>query len=132
MLPEEPPEPGDCSPPEYLSNEARSVWERVAPELEAKRILAPRYLDTFGAWCESVARFRQAAALVAERGVIVEGHDGYLVSNPAGKEFSRYANLVRLLGQQFGLTPAAAAGMGQQAVGGTPPPGWKDPARLLS
>ncbi|HXW78209.1 MAG TPA: P27 family phage terminase small subunit [Acidimicrobiales bacterium] len=124
-------EQGDCSPPEEISPGAKAVWEQLGPELEAKHILAPRHLLAFEVLCEPAARFRHAAKLVDAGGVVVRGHDGYLVPNPAAKEFSRYANLVRLLSQQFGMTPAAAAGMGQQPVQ-PPEPGWKDPARLLS
>jgi P27 family predicted phage terminase small subunit len=104
---------GDCSPPAHLSDEARAVWERLAPEMEAKQLLAPRYLELFEAFCSSVVYMRRAARLVDAMGPIIKGRSDSLVSNPASTEFARYARLLQRLGSELGLSPVATAVIGR-------------------
>ncbi|MCW2304865.1 hypothetical protein M2324_003279 [Rhodovulum sulfidophilum] len=41
--------------PDWMSAEGRDAWERLAPELAAKRRLDPTYHDPFAIYCEAVA-----------------------------------------------------------------------------
>ena len=100
-------EHGDVEPPETLSAGAREVWDRLAPELVRKLLLAPRFVDEFVVYCEAIPAFVRAAAIIAAAGPVVQGRNGGLVSNPASKEFARYANIIRIFGSEFGLSPAA-------------------------
>jgi P27 family predicted phage terminase small subunit len=128
-LPPEPtPEPGPCDAPEHLSARAKLVWDRLSPELEAKGLLAPRYLETFEMFCEAVVQWRIAAELVARTGPVVTGYRGSVVTNPASREFQRYAVLVRAMGADFGLSPAAVSNIAR----GTPDQVDRaSPARLM-
>jgi phage terminase small subunit len=125
--PEAPPKAGPTGPPPGLSPPAAEVWLRLAPELVAKKLLAPRYVDSFAVLCESVVAWQRAAALVAAAGPVIQ-RDGVVVSNPASREFARYAYLVRAGAVEFGLTPASLTAMARANEAPEAPGG---PARLL-
>lgn len=130
-IPDEPEaERGPCDAPQHLVTEARAVWQRLAPELEAKGLLAPRYMEAFEVFCNATVAYRRAATLVARAGPVIE-RDGIVVSNPASREFARYASLMRAFGSDFGLTPAAVTAI---ARGDSYQPNVStgDPRRLLS
>jgi P27 family predicted phage terminase small subunit len=112
--PEPAPAPGECPPPGDLSPAACELWQVLAPELVTAGLLAPRYRATFALFCESYVNWRRAADLVAKAGPLVQRGDN-VVSNPASREFARYAFLVRAFGAEFGLTPAAVTGMARRA-----------------
>ncbi len=128
IVPDPPVEDGPCPPPDGLSAPARAVWARLAPELVAKGLLRPRFTDNFAVLCEAYVNWQKAAELVAMGGPVVM-REGALISNPASREFARYAHLVRVFAADFGLTPAALAGRGEPEP---PRDGRRDPARLLS
>jgi P27 family predicted phage terminase small subunit len=107
LVAETPPAKGDCQPPEHLHSDSAAVWAQLAPELESKGLLAPRYLPAFEVFCDAVVQYRRAAALLARTGPVVAGRDGNVVTNPASREFARYAVIVRAYGADFGMSPAA-------------------------
>ena len=90
-IPSEPAaDPGPCDPPAHLSAESRAVWIRIAPELEQKGLLAPRYLDLFEVFCDALVQYRRAARILNQTGPLVRGRAGDLVTNPAAREFARF------------------------------------------
>ena len=118
---------GPCPPPEDLSPPARARWDELADELEGSGLLTPRYAGTFAAYCESYAAWRRSANLVAQAGPVVN-REGTVVSNPASREFARFALLVRAFGSEFGLSPGAVTGLAR--VKGDQDDGLS-PSRLL-
>ena len=126
--PEPTPEPGPTDPLEHLAVDARAVWARLAPELEAKKLLAPRYVDNFANFCIAVIATQKSAALLQAAGPVIT-KDGNLVSNPASREFRHYARLVRDLGADFGMSPAALTAIARAQQAAEPDPGAA--ARLL-
>ncbi|PIE10041.1 MAG: phage terminase small subunit P27 family [Rhodobacterales bacterium] len=54
--------------PEWLSSEARDVWDDLAPHLVTKDRLKPEFTYQFASYCESVANFMAATACVALEG----------------------------------------------------------------
>jgi P27 family predicted phage terminase small subunit len=125
--PEPSPEKGPTDPPEHLAGEARVVWHRLAPELVAKGLMAPRYLDNFADFCVAVVATQASARLLQAAGPVIS-KDGVLVSNPASREFRHYARLVRDLGADFGMTPASLTNIARAMA--TPEPAG-GPERLL-
>ena len=115
---EAPATPGPCDPPEHLSAPAREVWLSLAPELEAKGLLAPRYLPSFEVYCDALVQWRTASRLLSQSGPVITSArgDGQIVTNPVSREFARYACIVRAFGSDFALTPAAVSAMAR----GTP------------
>lgn len=109
-----------------MSERARKVWERLAPELTDAGLLRGRYSGTFAMFCEAFAAWRRAADLVALAGPLVE-REGVLISNPAAREFARFGYLARTLGSDFGLSPSAVTSLAREPEPAAP----GGPSRLL-
>ena len=127
---EAPATPGPCDPPEHLSAGSRAVWDSLAPELESKGLLAPRYLPSFEILCDAIVHYRTAQRLLASSGPVIQSArgDGQIVTNPVSREFARYASIVRAYAHDFGLSPAAVTAIAR----GTPDQAdITSPARLL-
>ena len=93
---------------ESLDGAAMLVWEQLAPDMIAKKVLTAWDVHTFAILCDAIARHAQAARDVALRGPLVEGDRG-MVKNPAVQLVRDYAGLVATFGGRFGLTPADRA-----------------------
>ncbi|MEE2040192.1 phage terminase small subunit P27 family [Nocardiopsis sp. CT-R113] len=90
---------------------ALDVWNRLAPDLEAKTVLTPWDVDTFAVWCDAVVRHREAVDELAQYGVMVIGQKGERVKNPAVQIARDYAETMTRIGARFGLTPSDRAGL---------------------
>lgn len=124
-------EAGPVEPPAYLVGRARELWDAHAAERQRLGVLRPAYATHFAQWCESVAAWERAADLLRQTGPLVKGKEGQIVSNPAAREFARFAELSRRLGAEFGMTPAATAQIGRD-LDGAHRSHSLSPARLLS
>lgn len=109
-----------ADPPEWLSAEARQVWDRLAADLKVKQVLTAWDTETFACWCDAVVRRRSAAQALAREGEVIElpvynkngdltGHrlgknPWTLVLNEADAQVQKYA-------ARFGLTPSDRAGL---------------------
>lgn len=58
--------------PEFLDDEARKVWDELAPELVRKERLEPLYAYQFASYCACVANFLAATACLALEGLYYE------------------------------------------------------------
>lgn len=58
--------------PDFMSDEARRVWDELAPDLTAKGHLEPQFEYQFAAYCESVSNFLAATAVLAVEGYYFE------------------------------------------------------------
>lgn len=125
-------EPGDVEPPGSMSGDALALWDQYAPELVRAGLLRPRNVETFAIWCAAVVEWRKAARILAATGPVIVGRDGQSVSNPASREFGRYAEVIRRFSIEFGMTPGAVTAMGRQLDGTVRHAGQANPARLLS
>ncbi|MET7773746.1 P27 family phage terminase small subunit [Nocardia sp. NPDC005366] len=68
-----------AEPPEWLTSDARLMWERLAPHTE----LTPANLFEFAAYCEALAEFQEATVILAETGLLViDAASGAPVPNP--------------------------------------------------
>ncbi|TWP47422.1 phage terminase small subunit P27 family [Lentzea tibetensis] len=99
------PPTGTIEPPDWLSDDARAVWDRLAPGLIARKVLTVWDADAFVVLCQALARYKQATALLNGSHLLVQGAGG-LVKNPvlgiqaeAERTFLTYA-------ARFGMTPS--------------------------
>lgn len=99
-----PPE-GEVTPPEDLSDDARAVWDRLAPSLLVVGVLTPWDVDAFTIMCEALARYHQATKLVNGSALLVQGPNGFL-PNPALKVQREAESTFAQYGGRFGLTPS--------------------------
>lgn len=103
------PSDGLVVPPVTLPADAQAVWDRLAPDMIARRVLTAWDVDMFSVFCRSAALFNRAAAEVEKSGLWVEGSRGNTVVNPHVRVMVMMADMMRSVGQRFGLTPGDRA-----------------------
>jgi P27 family predicted phage terminase small subunit len=93
--------------PHWLDDEAREVWERVAPSLDRLDLLKPDDRENFATYCSAWSRFVAATKTHQREGMFLKHKNGTPFTNPAVREAEQAAAQLLRLAQQFGLTPAA-------------------------
>ncbi|MBF6333334.1 P27 family phage terminase small subunit [Nocardia transvalensis] len=69
----------DANPPTWLTEQARTIWEQLAPHID----LCPASLLEFACYCEALAEFQEATAILGETGLLViDAASGAPVPNP--------------------------------------------------
>ena len=129
----DPPVPavGDISCPANLSEGAREVWERLAPDLERKQVLTPWSVDTFAILCEAIDQCDEAWQHVVDEGAVTEqavfNRNGErtgerITKNPWWLVWTDASAVALKFAGRFGLTPADLAGLkvGDGNQGGQP------------
>ena len=107
---EEPvPSEGAIVPPVELPEDAQAVWDRLAPDLIARRALTAWDVDSFAVYCRSVALFNRAAAEVEAEGASTERKYRGLVPSPAFRVMIAAQKTMTSIGSRFGLSPADRA-----------------------
>ena len=116
--------------PEGATRAVRDVWDYTIAQLAAMRVVTAADRDSLYVFCEAVVLHREAADIVAQEGVLIEGRlHGGLVKNPACQIMRDAAAVIKAFAGEFGLTPSARAGIKMSALEG---PKEQGPARLLS
>ena len=99
---------GAPDPPDWLSTDARELWERIAPGLERLDLLKPEDYTTFVAYCECWATYIEALQQTRSGGLIVINQaSGMPHRNPALAAVETSGTQLLRFAQEFGLTPAA-------------------------
>jgi P27 family predicted phage terminase small subunit len=111
-------------PPKYLLPEAKALWKRLWGQLTVIGVLTQLDLETFEAFCQSYARYRQADAQLTREGftkpvrdhsqkiIGYQKHPAWKVASEALREFDR-------LGASLGLNPAARSRISVGSVSDT-------------
>lgn len=86
------PRPGPVLAPEWIGDDGRNEWNRLAPELVESGALTPLDQTLFGVYCSLAGHVQRA---------LVDG-------NPVT---AAMLTQLRLLGREFGLTPSSRAGL---------------------
>jgi len=126
-------------PPAWLTRaDALAEWERLAPDLIAKKVLTFWDVQAFAEYCDAVATIAEAAAELAEQGYVVErpvfDRNGKetgerVVPNEWVQIQARALEVSARRGARFGLNPSDRTGV---AAGGGADGERKNPERLLS
>lgn len=99
-------------PPADLDPAAAQVWMRVLAEFGAARVIRAADGDVLRIYCEAMARYEEAARLLASSGPLVKGaRHGELVKNPLHQIWRDCGDLVTKLARELGLTPSARSGL---------------------
>jgi P27 family predicted phage terminase small subunit len=94
--------------PDWFNDDARELWERVAPALDRLELLKPEDYSTFIAYCETWATWREALRRVRAEGLtLVNPNTGMPHKNPAQAIVEVSAMQLLRFAQEFGLTPSA-------------------------
>ena len=102
--------PGEVIAPDWLSDDARREWDRLAPTLIRMGVLTSIDRDALAVYCEAVAHYEQAVTLVDKSAVLIRGTRG-LVKNPAMQVARDQAAIIRAYARELGLTPSARSEM---------------------
>jgi P27 family predicted phage terminase small subunit len=127
-LPKNEPKPDKgAACPEWLPDEAKVEWQRVAPELERLGLLTKVDSTALAAYCAAYARWRAAEEAIATNGLTFETAGGYAAQRPEVGIANKAMADIRAFCKEFGLTPSAR---GRMSVPGEDKP--TDPmAKLL-
>ncbi|MCU1680848.1 MAG: phage terminase, small subunit, family [Amycolatopsis sp.] len=99
------PPTSDITCPDWASGQARGIWERLAPGLEASGVLTAWDTDAFLVLCEALARYKSATQLVNGSALLVQGGSG-LMKNPALQIQAEAERTFLTFASRFGLTPS--------------------------
>lgn len=106
------PRPNDPIKPSDLDAEAEEVWDRVVTEYGHTGVITAADTDALRAYCEAVARYRQAAGLLRQSGPLIKSkRTGEFVKNPLHQITRDNADLMRQYARELGLTPSARTGL---------------------
>ena len=104
------PEPGAVCP-DWLPDEAKAEWGRVAPELERMGLLTKVDTSALAAYCAAYARWRAAEEAIAEHGLTFVTSSGYAAQRPEVGIANKAMADIRAFCKEFGLTPSARGRM---------------------
>ncbi len=94
-------------PPKWMGQEARALWKRLAPELEAQRLAAREYRTAFEALCASYGVAVKSTRAIQRYGMTYKTPNGAHRRRPeVGIEVQAWALVVKFC-VEFGLTPSA-------------------------
>jgi len=107
---------GLVEPTIALSDEARAVWDRLAPDLIAKKVLTGWDADAFTTFCATAATYRAASESLAVEGMVARGAAGGVIKSPYWQIMRDCVAVMTTIGSRFGLTPSDRA---QLKIGGS-------------
>lgn len=109
------PDTAEVVAPEWLNDRALAIWDRLAPDLQAKGVLTAWDVDAFAQLCATVIVAQDALQDIAENGtscttLVRELSDGTMLyelrKNPAWQVARESMGLMVTLGGRFGLNPS--------------------------
>ncbi len=93
--------------PSWLLPEAKKEWKRLAPSLEAMGVLTIWDIESFSAYCQAYARWKEAEEFITQHGTIVKTPSGYWQQVPQVSIAQTYLKIMNKIAEQFGLTPSS-------------------------
>jgi P27 family predicted phage terminase small subunit len=114
------PTPGEgmIIPPVDLSPAAMDIWNRLSPDLIAKRVLTSWDVDEFANGCRVQALLNDALDVAEASAMVSEGSNKNLVLNPAIRAVTALESTLRSIWSRFGLTPGDRAALKVNDDGG--------------
>jgi P27 family predicted phage terminase small subunit len=106
------PEPGVPPCPDWLDEDARVVWNEVAPQLDRMGVLGHIDQRTLGRYCDTWGHWYRARDFIKRHGDTYplkdeSGRTKYLQQFPQVAIANKLATQLTRLEQEFGMTPAS-------------------------
>ncbi|MGH3629082.1 MAG: phage terminase small subunit P27 family [Sciscionella sp.] len=117
----------DIAPPYDLGDVACEVWNRLAPDLIACKVLTPWDAEEFAVFCDAAATYRKARGHLETYGYIGKGAGNSEIKSPYWQIMRDAASIMTTVGSRFGLTPSDRAQLSIEQ----PEQKGKDASRLL-
>lgn len=93
--------------PDWLEDEAKIEWDRMAPIMGQLGILSELDMTAFAGYCQSYARWKEAEEFLTQHGSIVKTPNGYLQQVPQVSIAQTNMKIMLKFCAEFGLTPSA-------------------------
>jgi P27 family predicted phage terminase small subunit len=103
------PPAGAVVPPAGLPHPALAIWDRLAPDLIAKRVLTCWDVDQFANGCRIQAVLNEALTAAESEPLLTPGSNNNMVLNPAVRAVTSLQASLTAVWSRFGLTPADRA-----------------------
>lgn len=109
------PTPSESSvdnPPQYsqLNDLARDVWDRLVPDMAAKRVLTAWDLDQLVIFCDAMAVYEENKALLGHD-YVAQGAAGGKIKSPHWQIMRDCQSMMAQIGSRYGLTPGDRASL---------------------
>ncbi|MCC5855130.1 MAG: phage terminase small subunit P27 family [Idiomarina sp.] len=101
--------------PEWLSDDARTMWNLITGELCKAKVIAVTDLHNVEAFCTAYSNWRAAQKYVNKNGIVVTGGQGGPIKNPALTAANEALRQMASFGSSLGLTPSARVSLVGQA-----------------
>lgn len=101
-------------PPEWLNENAATMWRMVAKELCAQAVLCATDLHNLEMFCIAYANSRDAQDHIQQNGIVMTGSMGGPVKNPALTVLNEAMRQMASFGGMLGLDPSSR----QRLIGG--------------
>jgi P27 family predicted phage terminase small subunit len=100
---------GAVVPPADLPHSAQKIWDRLAPDLIAKKVLTSWDSDEFANGCRIQALLNEALSAAEREPLMAPGSNNNMVLNPAIRAVTSLEASLRSVWSRFGLTPGDRA-----------------------
>jgi P27 family predicted phage terminase small subunit len=103
------PQPSKKMPkcPEWLEDEAKDEWKRLANNLNNLGLLTELDMATFASYCQAYARWKEAEEFITRHGSIVKTKTGYWQQVPQVSIAHANQKIMMQAASEFGLTPSS-------------------------
>lgn len=104
------------APPVTLSEAEQQVWDRLAPDLVAKKVMTAWDFDAFVTVCRALALREDCWRKMNDRkdpeyGLTAQGSAGGIIPNPLFRIMARCNDDLARFGSKFGMTPSDRAAL---------------------
>lgn len=95
--------------PDWIDDEAKKVWKRTIKSMEGFDILDKVDEDSLATYCDAVARHKETALMIKEKGYVVYNSVGTEQTAPWVTANQSYARLMMQYADKLGLNANARA-----------------------
>lgn len=109
-----PPPARSLTPPDWLNDDARAEYLRLAPQLHVMGLLTDLDQTALANYCQAFGLFQQCNRDLVEQGTttLVDTKNGQFVASlPQFNQAMKLLQQMRAWGAEFGLTPSARSGL---------------------
>ena len=95
----------DC--PDWLEEEAKEEWDRLAEPMFRLGILSELDMAPFAIYCQAYARWKEAEEFISQHGSIVKTKNGFWQQVPQVTISHANQKIMLQAASEFGLTPSS-------------------------
>lgn len=95
--------------PDWLEDEAKAEWKRLAKNLFELGVLTEFDIQAFASYCQAYARWREAEEFITQHGSIVKTKNGMWQQVPQVSIAHQNQRIMLQAAAEFGLTPSSRA-----------------------